>query len=97
MRTKTRRRVVPDVASHPGEHIADTIAELKISQAELARRMGRPQPAINQIVRGAKAVTAETALQLEAALGISAETWMNLQTNYDLVQARQTARRRKAG
>lgn len=94
MRTKkgARGRVVPDVASHPGEHIADTIAELKISQAELARRMGRPQPAINQIVRGMKSVTAETALQLEAATGVSAETWMNLQTHYDLVEARRHAR-----
>lgn len=69
---------------------------MKISQAELARRMGRPQPAINQIVRGLKAVTAETALQLEAALEISAETWMNLQTHYDLVQARAAAKKKKA-
>lgn len=35
-----------------------------------------------------KSVTAETALQLEAATGVSAETWMNLQTHYDLVEAR---------
>jgi HTH-type transcriptional regulator/antitoxin HigA len=80
--------VYPDVATPPGEHLADTLAEMKISQAELARRMGRPQPAINQIVRGLKAITAETALQLEDALGVSAETWLNLQTNYELTKAR---------
>lgn len=99
MRTKSRARgrVLPDVASHPGEHVADTIRELGMSQAELARRMGRPQPAVNQIVRGVKSVTAETALQLEAATGVSAETWMNLQTHYDLVEARRSMKGARSG
>jgi addiction module HigA family antidote len=88
-------RVIPDVAMIPGEQVADTIRELGWSQAEVARRMGGPQPAIDQIVRGVKSITADTGLQLEAATGISAETWMNLQTNYDLSRARHS--RKKPG
>ena len=80
-----RGRALADVASHPGEHAADTICAPGISQAELARRMDRPQPASTQIVRGLKAVTAETGLNLEVSTGV----WMNLQTNYDLTRARQ--------
>jgi HTH-type transcriptional regulator/antitoxin HigA len=53
------------VATPPGEHLADTLREVGMNQSELARRMGRPQQAINEIVRGVKAITAETALQLE--------------------------------
>lgn len=87
-RQQAGRRVHADVATPPGEHLADTLRELGMSQADLARKMGRPQPAINQIVRGLKAITAETALQLEEALGVSAETWMALQVNYELTKAR---------
>src|SRR5712672_489059 len=98
MATKGRARgnVCPDVATPPGEHLADTLREMAISQSELARRMGRPQQAINEIVRGAKAITADTALQLEDVLGISAETWMNLDSNYRLARAR-IARKAKTG
>lgn len=78
----------PDTATHPGEHLAEFLEEKGMTQAELARRMGRHQPLVNMIVKGKKAITAETALQLEGILGLSAETWMNLQTNYDLTMAR---------
>jgi HTH-type transcriptional regulator / antitoxin HigA len=88
MTTRSHKRLYADVATPPGEHLADTIRELGWSQAELARRMGRPQPAVNQIIRGLKTVTAETALQLEDATGISAETWMNLEMGYQLTKAR---------
>ncbi len=42
---------------------------------------------ISNIVHGKRSITAETALRLEAALGVSAETWLNLQTLYDLEKA----------
>ena len=50
--------------------------------------MGRPYQVVNEIVRGRKAITAETALQLEAALEIKAHIWLGLQTDYELVRAR---------
>lgn len=89
-------RLLSDVAIPPGEHLADTLRELKMSQSELARRMGRPVQAINQIVNGSKAVTAETALQLEDVTGVPAHVWVRLEADYQLVKvklARGTPRR----
>ena len=57
-------------------------------QSELAARMGRPVQAINEIVNRKKTITAETALELERALGITAPFWTNLGTLYELVRAR---------
>ena len=58
------------------------------SQRELARRSRRPFQVINEIVRGRKAITAETALQLEGEFGTPAYLWLALQADYDLDAAR---------
>ena len=59
-----------------------------ISQKELARRMGRPSNAINEIVNGKKGITAETALQLEEVMPeIPARFWLNLESDYQLTRA----------
>lgn len=91
-----RKRLLPDAATPPGEHLVDTLRELGLSQTALAKRMRRPVQLVNEICRGVKGITAETALQLEDALGISAETWMNLETNYRLTKARLALKRRGA-
>ena len=85
----TEAQVFSDLPIPPGELLAETLETANLTQADLARRMNRPAQAINEIVRGRKAVTAATAVGLEAALGIDARTWMNLQTQYDIVLARQ--------
>ena len=86
---------IPDVAIPPGEYLAEDIAARGLSREELAKRMGRPVSAINEIIRGRKAITAETALQLEDALpGIPATFWMNLEAQYRLSKA--LIKRRKA-
>lgn len=77
-----------EVAAHPGTLLAEELAERDMTQSALAAAAGRPFKTINEIVNGKKAITAETALHLESALGISARTWMNLQTTYDLAKAR---------
>ena len=77
-----------EVAAHPGELLAEELVERGMTQSALAKAAGRPFKAINEIVNGKKAVTAETALQFERTLGVSARTWMNLQTTYDLAKAR---------
>lgn len=59
-----------------------------MTQRELAALMGRSHQLVSDIVRGKRGITAETALQLEAALGMRAVVWMNLQTQYDLRLAR---------
>lgn len=53
-----------------------------------AEECGRPAHVVNLIVTGKKAITAQTALQIAAAMGTSPEIWLNLQTAYDLSTAR---------
>ncbi|HTY81280.1 MAG TPA: HigA family addiction module antitoxin [Dehalococcoidales bacterium] len=78
----------PDVAIAPGEYLAEEIETRGMTQKELARRMGRPLKAINEIVKGKKAITAETALQLEEVMPeIPARFWLNLETDYQLIKA----------
>jgi HTH-type transcriptional regulator/antitoxin HigA len=84
----TRTDGYPDVAIPPGEYLAEEIAARGISQKELARLMRRPANAINEIINGKKTITAETALQLEAAMPeIPARFWLNLETDYQLTKA----------
>ena len=78
-----------DTAFHPGEYIQEEIDERGMSQRELARQLGRPYQSVNQILKGKKAVTADTAIDLERVFGGNAETWLNLQLAYDLTLARQ--------
>ncbi len=89
MTTRSATEAWPDLAIPPGETLRDELQARGLSQKELAARIGRPPQAINEIVRGKKAITAETALALEGALdGISARFWLNLQADYDLTLAR---------
>jgi len=84
----------PDYVVVPGQHLAATLATRGMSQAELAVRIGRPQKTINEIVKGKAAITPDTALQLERALGISARTWNGLEANYQLQLAERRDRAR---
>ena len=69
---------------HPGEILGDEIKELGISAAELARILHVPTNRITQILKGNRAITADTALRLGQWLGTGAEFWMNLQKSYEL-------------
>jgi antitoxin HigA-1 len=60
---------------------------LGISQVEAARRMGIPLNRLNEIVRGRRGVSADTALRLARLLGTSPEFWLNLQMACDLYRA----------
>jgi addiction module HigA family antidote len=59
-----------------------------VSQVELARHVGVSVQRINEIVRGKRGVSAETAWLFSFAFGTSPEFWTNLQTNHDLVASR---------
>ena len=73
---------------HPGEHLAELLEELEITQYRLARTVGVPPRRINEIVHGRRSITADTALRLGKALGMTPEYWLNLQRMYDLEVAR---------
>ena len=62
-----------------------------VTQSRLAAHIGVPIQRINEIVRGRRGVTPDTALLPSAALGTTAEFWVNLQTAHDLALARSTA------
>jgi len=80
---------------HPGETIReDYLIPLGMSVNQLARSLGIGAARLNEIVRGRRGVTADTALRLARALGTSAEFWLNLQTLYDLRIAEATARKK---
>jgi addiction module HigA family antidote len=74
---------------HPGEVLSEEfLAPLNISQHQLAIAMRVAQQKINDIVRGKRSITPDTAMRLAAALGTTAEFWLGLQQEYDLDRAR---------
>jgi addiction module HigA family antidote len=76
---------------HPGEVLAeDVLAELGLTGRELARELNVSPNRISEILRGRRAITADTALRLARWLGTSPELWMNLQQAYDLESAQLT-------
>ena len=76
---------------HPGEHLAEILDELGISQYRLAKAIGTPARRINEVVRGRRSITADTALRIGLALGMTPESWLNLQALHDLDVARASA------
>jgi len=72
------------IAIHPGEHLAEELRELKMSAAELARKLDVPTNRVTQILNGTRAITGDTALRLAHFFGTSAEFWLNLQSLYEL-------------
>ena len=70
---------------HPGEILQEEfLAPLGISQTRLALDLHVPAPRINAIVRGKRAITADTALRLGQYFKMEPQFWLNLQANYDL-------------
>ena len=77
------------VSTHPGEVLLEEyLKPLGMTQAALARKLGISTNRLNEIVKGKRGVTADTALRLADHFKTSAEFWMNLQTAYDLSKAR---------
>lgn len=92
MTDATCNQYMPDYVSPPGESLLERLEELGMTQAELARRTGRPQKTINEIIRGKASITPETALQLQRVLGTPASYWNNRQQQYLEHQARMRER-----
>jgi addiction module HigA family antidote len=70
---------------HPGRVLEfEFLKPLKITPYALAKAIGVDAPRVYEIVRGRRAITADTALRLARYFGTSAEFWLNLQSHYDL-------------
>lgn len=71
----------------PGEILVEEFLKpMRISQYRLAKDIGVPPRRINEIVKGRRAITADTALRLGRFFGVAPEFWLNLQSHYDLEQ-----------
>ena len=77
--------ILPDVADHPGEFLRDDLAALAMTPAELARRTGQTEAAINDILEGRAMISEQIAQDLERVLGTPAQFWLNPCTIYRLV------------
>lgn len=70
---------------HPGVTLHDDFMEpYGLSANGLSKALGIPQNRVSEIVRGRRGITADTALRLECAFGVSAAFWLNLQSHYEL-------------
>ncbi len=78
---------------HPGEVLADTVlGDIGPTVTDFAKRLGVSRVALSRVVNGRAAVSAELAIRLAAALGGSAESWLNMQVAYDLWHAQKKRR-----
>jgi HTH-type transcriptional regulator/antitoxin HigA len=71
-----------ELLSKPGDTIHETLEHIKMSQSELADRMGRTPSKINDLISGKEPITLATAFQLEKVLGIDAQFWLNREMLY---------------
>ena len=79
------------IPTHPGEVLLEEfLIPMNISQVTLAKHLGIPIQRINEIVRGKRGITPETAWLLAQAFGNTPEFWMNLQVTYDLARSQPT-------
>jgi antitoxin HigA-1 len=87
--TPTRRRLPRELPPpHPGEMLLEEFLKpLGISQSAFAIRLGVSFPRLNEIIRGKRSVTPDTALRLAQVLGMSADFWLGLQQDWDLWHA----------
>ncbi len=91
---KFGNKLIPAFVPPPGETIQEELTARGWTQKQLAKKMGRPLQAVNEIIRGRRQINATTALSLEKAFGTSAEFWLGLELRYRLHLARQTPQRR---
>ena len=91
-----KKEVTPFVATHPGELIKDELKERGMTQKQLATETGIKQSVLSETINCKRSVSLNVAVALEKALGIPADIWMNMQTQYDLDTAKIVERDRSA-
>lgn len=73
---------------HPGEILLEEFLEpMGMSQAAFAEKIGWTKAKLNELIKGKRGITADSALDLSEALGTSPKLWMNFQSTWDLDQA----------
>jgi antitoxin HigA-1 len=86
------------IPTHPGEILLEEFLKpLGVTQVAFAGHIGVPLQRVNEITRGKRAVTAETAWLFARALGTTPQLWLNLQANYDLAKSKPRRSIRRLG
>ena len=80
----TEKELHSDLAVPPGEYLEEIISELGMTKDEFARRMGLHATKLGAVFRGTTPLTSETATQLEEAVGVPANIWLGLESEYRL-------------
>lgn len=80
--------IEPCTPTHPGEVLKDELESRGMTQKKLATQTGIPYTALNEVINGKRAVSTEYALLFEAALGIDADFWIRMQSQYDLIRVK---------
>ncbi|OXT01644.1 addiction module antidote protein, HigA family [Notoacmeibacter marinus] len=73
---------------HPGELVKSDLEALKLSVAKGADALGVTRSQLHRVIKGDSAISPEMAVRLEAVIGGSADTWLRMQSAYDLAQLR---------
>lgn len=76
--------LIPATPIHPGEMIKDELQARGISQKKFAEIIGVSHTVLNEVLNGKRPVTTEYALKIEAATGIPAYIWLNMQSAYNM-------------
>lgn len=74
--------------AHPGRLIKNELDEMGIGVADAAEALGVTRQQLYNVINGKSAVTPEMAVRLEQGIGSTADTWLRMQTAYDLAQVR---------
>lgn len=78
-------------AVHPGAVLKDELEELGVTPTEFARQIAVPPNRVSQIIAGKRGVTGDTALRFGHWFGMEPQFWLNLQAQWELVQAEHEA------
>jgi HTH-type transcriptional regulator / antitoxin HigA len=89
-----RNQYLPDYVSPPGDTLAETLAAIGMSQAELSERTGRAKKTINEIIKGKAPITPNIALELESVLAVPAGFWNSRESQYREYLARKDEQER---
>lgn len=84
MKKETQKEKTPAKVFHPGEILLDELNDRQLTQAEFASIIDRPARTVNEIIKGKRGITPETAGVIGAALNTTPDMWLSMQSEYDL-------------
>lgn len=79
---KKDKKLIPYMATHPGEILGEELKERKITQKAFAESIGVQPTHLNEFIKGKRNMTESLAMKLEKALGIDFDSWMKLHNQY---------------